>query len=236
MLIGVVVVHLWALHVHKSSNPLGIDIKGPQDTLPFHPYYTIKDLFGLGILLLVLAWFVFFDPNYLGHPDNYIPANSLVTPPHIVPEWYFLPYYAILRAADFDIWFVPAKLIGVGLMFGSILILFVVPWLDTSHVRSAKFRPIYKQVFWLFVIDAVVLGWVGANSPDDVIALGTIEIPFLRIGQAATLYYFGHFLVVMPVIGALERPKPLPDSIAGSVLKGGGAAPGGAAAQKMEKA
>ncbi len=237
-IIGVVVVHLWALHVHKSSNPLGIDVKGPQDTLPFHPYYTIKDLFGLGILLLVLAWFVFFDPNYLGHPDNYIPANSLVTPPHIVPEWYFLPYYAILRAADFDIWFIPAKLIGVGLMFGSILIMFVVPWLDTSRVRSAKFRPIYKQVFWLFVIDAIVLGWVGANSPDGVVwQVGNdFAITFLHVGQVGTVYYFAHFIIVMPLIGKLERTKPLPDSIAGSVLKGGGPAPGGATAQKMGKA
>ena len=237
-IVGVVVVHLWALHVHKSSNPLGIDIKGPQDTLPFHPYYTIKDMFGLGIFLLVMAGFVFFAPNYLGHPDNYIPANSLVTPPHIVPEWYFLPYYAILRAADFDIWFIPAKLIGVGLMFGSILILFVVPWLDTSRVRSAKFRPIYKQVFWLFVIDAIVLGWVGANAPDGIVwQVGKdFAITFLHVGKVGTLYYFAHFIVVMPLIGKLERTKPLPDSIAGSVLKGGGPAPGGAAAQKMEKA
>ncbi len=228
LIVGAVFLHLWALHVHKSNNPLGIDVKGPQDTLPFHPYYTIKDLFGLGVFLLVLAYLVFFAPNALGEPDNYIPANYLVTPTHIVPEWYFLPYYAILRA-------IPDKLLGVIAMFGSILILFAVPWLDTSRVRSAKFRPIYKQIYWLLVIDAVVLGWVGKHRPDDILEIGEIGIPFLLIGRVATAYYFLHFLVIIPLVGKLERPRPLPDSIAGSVLKGGGAAPAGAAAQKMEK-
>jgi len=155
--------------------------------------------------MIVLFGFVFYAPNYLGHPDNYIPANPLVTPPHIVPEWYFLPFYAILRS-------VPDKLGGVILMFGSILILFVLPWLDTSRVRSARFRSVYKQVFWLIVIDAIVLGWVGSQPPEG---------SALIIGRVATIYYFLHFLVLMPLIGKFEVPRPLPASIADPVLAGG---------------
>ena len=218
IIVGVVVVHLWALHVHKSNNPLGIDVKGPQDTLPFHPYYTVKDLVGLGVFLLVLAGFVFYAPNFMGEPDNYIPANPLVTPTHIVPEWYFLPYYAILRA-------IPDKLLGVIAMFGSILILFVLPWLDTSRVRSATFRPLYKWLFWLFLADCLILGWVGANPPEGY---------FILIGRLATAWYFIHLLILMPVIGLIEPTRSLPESIAAPVL-GGGAAPGGAPASKMEK-
>ena len=218
VMVGVVVVHLWALHVHHSNNPLGIDMKGPQDSLPFHPYYTAKDLVGLGLFFLVLAWLVFFAPNALGEADNYIPANPLVTPTHIVPEWYFLPFYAILRA-------IPDKLLGVIGMFGSILILFALPWLDTSRVRSARFRPIYKQVYWLLVIDVIVLGWVGKNLPEGM---------FIPIGRIASAYYFAHFLVIMPLLGKLERPRPLPESIGAPVL-GGGEAPAGATAAKMEK-
>jgi ubiquinol-cytochrome c reductase cytochrome b subunit len=205
VIVGAVVVHLWALHVHKSNNPLGIDIKGPQDTIPFHPYYTVKDLAGMGIFLLVFAYFVFFNPDLLGHPDNYTPANPLLTPPHIVPEWYFLPFYAILRA-------IPDKLLGVIAMFGSIGILFLLPWLDMSRVRSATFRPIYKQVFWLIVIDSFILGWVGANPPEG---------KFIIIGRAATAYYFAHFLIILPLIGLFERPRKLPESIAKSVLNPG---------------
>jgi len=199
---AVVIVHIWALHVHSSNNPLGIDIKGPQDTLPFHPYYTTKDLVGLGVFLLVLAYFVFYDPNYMGHPDNYIPANPMATPAHIVPEWYFLPFYAILRA-------LPDKLGGVILMFAAVAVLFVVPWLDTSRVRSSTFRPIYKQFFWILVIDCIVLGWIGANPAEGY---------YVLIGRIATAYYFAHFLIVMPLVGWLETPRPLPDSIAQAVL------------------
>ena len=216
LIVGVVVVHLWALHVHKSSNPLGIDMKGPQDALPFHPYYTVKDLFGLGVFLLVFAWFVFFAPNALGEPDNYIPANPLVTPAHIVPEWYFLPFYAILRAVPDNFiggWIgfvlIDAKLAGVVVSGLAIAVLFAVPWLDTSKVRSAKFRPIYKQAFWLFLVDVVVLGWVGANPPEG---------DFVLYGKLATVYYFLHFIVLMPLIGWFEKPRPLPESIATSVL------------------
>jgi len=216
VIVGVVVIHIVALHQHGSNNPLGIDQKGPQDSIPFHPYYTVKDLFGLGVFLIALAAFVFFAPNYMGHPDNYIPADPLVTPPHIVPEWYFLPFYAILRA-------IPDKLIGVLAMFAAILVLFLLPWLDTSKVRSAKFRPIYRQFFWLLLIDCIVLGWVGANPPEGA---------FILIGRIATLYYFAHFLVIMPLLGKLERPLPLPTSISTPVLKGGH---GGATAASMEK-
>ncbi|MFQ5985675.1 MAG: cytochrome b, partial [Alphaproteobacteria bacterium] len=197
---------------HKSNNPLGIDVKGPQDSIPFHPYYTVKDLVGLGVFLIVLAALVFFTPNMLGEFENYNPANRLVTPPHIVPEWYLTPFYAILRA-------IPHKLGGVVAMFGSIFVLFLLPWLDTSKVRSAKFRPIYKQVFWFLVIDVIVLWWVGANRPDA----DFHGIPFLAIGRVATAYYFLHFLVIMPVLGKLERTRALPDSIATAVLKGRGA-------------
>ena len=160
VILGVVGLHLVALHTHGSNNPLGIDRKGPQDSIPFHPYYTVKDMFGLGVFLIVFSVFVFYFPNALGDPQNYIRANPLLTPPEIVPEWYFLPFYAMLRSVP-DILFIKAKLAGVIAMFSSIFVLFVVPWLDTSPVRSARFRPIYKWVFWLLVIDVFVLGWVG---------------------------------------------------------------------------
>ncbi len=226
LIVGVVFLHLWALHRFGSNNPLGIEAKGPQDKIPFHPYYTAKDAFGLGVYLVFFAAVVFFAPNVLGESVNYVPANPMVTPAHIVPEWYFLPYYAILRSITFDIWFVPAKLIGVVLMFGSIMLLFLLPWLDRSPVRSAKFRPIYKQFFWILVFDCVVLGWVGAKPP---------EPPYLYFGQAATAYYFFHFLILLPLLSIFERPRPLPSSISEPVLKGGGT-PAGAAAKPMEKA
>jgi ubiquinol-cytochrome c reductase cytochrome b subunit len=232
VIVAVVFLHLWALHRFGSNNPLGIDAKGPQDKIPFHPYYTIKDSFGLAVFMIVYLGFVFFAPNFLGEPDNYIPANPLSTPPHIVPEWYFLPYYAILRAVDFDfLWIVPAKLGGVILMFGSILILFLLPWLDRSPVRSARFRPVYKWFFWIFFLDCLILGWVGKNTPDAVF----YGIPFIRIGQATTFYYFAYFIFIIPAISLLERPKTLPTSISEPVLKGGGAT-AGATAKPMEKA
>ena len=237
VIVGVVMVHILALHRFGSNNPLGIDTKGPQDSIPFHPYYTAKDYFGLGIFLLIFAAFVFFAPNFFGEPDNYIPANPLATPAHIVPEWYFLPFYAILRAVP-DIWFIDAKLAGVIAMFGSIILLFFLPWLDRSPVRSARFRPIYKQFFWILVLACLVLGWVGAQSPDAVIHFREDgwALPVLWIGRLATVYYFAHFLVVMPLLGIFERPKPLPMSISEPVLKGGGALSTGAHAKPMEKA
>nr|WP_207483358.1 cytochrome b N-terminal domain-containing protein [Arenibaculum pallidiluteum] len=220
VILGVVILHVAALHVTGSNNPLGIEPKGPQDTVPFNPYLTVKDGFALGIFLIFFAAFVFFNPNYLGHPDNYIPANPLVTPAHIVPEWYFLPFYAILRA-------VPDKLGGVLLMFGAIAVLFVLPWLDTSKVRSTKFRPLYKPFYYILMADCVVLGYIGSQPPEGI---------YVLIGQLATAYYFLHFLVLTPLIGKIERPRPLPASISESVLKGGGRFPAGATAKPMEKA
>ncbi len=203
LIVGVVILHIVALHTHGSNNPLGIDKKGPQDSIPFHPYYTIKDLFGLSFVLTIFVFVVFFAPDYLGHPDNYIPADPLKTPAHIVPEWYFLPFYAILRA-------VPDKLGGVIAMISAILILFVLPWLDTSKVRSATFRPIYKKLYWFLVVDIIVLTWIGGSPAEG---------NFILIGQIATIYYFAHFLVLMPIVGVIETPKPLPNSISQSVLK-----------------
>ncbi|MDB9972052.1 cytochrome b N-terminal domain-containing protein [Alphaproteobacteria bacterium] len=203
LIVGVVILHIVALHTHGSNNPLGIDKKGPQDSIPFHPYYTIKDLFGLSFVLTIFAFVVFFAPDYLGHPDNYIPADPLKTPAHIVPEWYFLPFYAILRA-------VPDKLGGVIAMISAILILFVLPWLDTSKVRSATFRPIYKKLYWFLVVDIIVLTWIGGSPAEG---------NFILIGRLATIYYFAHFLVLMPLVGVIETPKPLPNSISESVLK-----------------
>ncbi|MDA1326077.1 MAG: cytochrome b N-terminal domain-containing protein [Proteobacteria bacterium] len=232
VLVGIIVLHIVALHQHGSSNPIGIDTKGPQDQLPFHPYYTVKDLYGLGVFLVLFFFFVFFAPNFFGEPDNYIEANPLQTPPHIVPEWYFLPFYAILRAFTADAfiywpisWLMSAKLAGVLAMFAATMVLFVLPWLDWSPVRSARYRPLYRQFFWLLFIDCFVLGWVGANPPEG---------HFVIIGQVATAYYFGHFIVILPLLSMFEKTRPLPTSISEPVLGGGAAA--GAAAIPREKA
>jgi ubiquinol-cytochrome c reductase cytochrome b subunit len=203
IIVAVVALHVVALHVHGSNNPLGIDTKGPQDTVPFHPYYTIKDGFGLTVFLIIYAVFVFFMPNALGEPVNYVPANPLATPNEIVPEWYLLPFYAILRA-------IPDKLSGVIAMFGSIGLLFLLPWLDTSRVRSCTFRPIYKWFVPVLVIDVLILGYCGAHPPEGY---------FVPLARVATLYYFFHFLILLPVLGKIERPLPLPPSIADAVLK-----------------
>jgi len=207
---GVVILHIWALHVPGNNNPLGINVKGPQDTLPFHPYYTVKDLFYLSLFMILFAAFVFYAPNFLGHTINYIEADPLVTPPHIVPEWYFLPFYAILRA-------IPDKLMGVVALFGSMITLFFVPWLDTSKVRSARFRPRYRFFFWLFVANCLMLGYVGSQAVDASIAGGMI--PLWWLGALGTAWYFTHFWIVMPIVGWIETPKPLPDSIAKPVLQ-----------------
>ena len=221
VIVGVTFLHVVALHITGSNNPLGIDVKTPQDTLPFHPYYTAKDSVGLCVYLLVFACLVFFAPNFLGDPNNFIPANPLQTPADIVQEWYFLPFYAILRS-------VPNKLMGVCAMFGSIAVLFVLPWLDTSKIRSARFRPIYRKLIWVWVVAVVALGVCGAHKPEGI---------YVVIGRVATAYYFLHFLVILPLLGFLERPLPLPESISRPVLGGvgGGPLPGGAAAKPMEK-
>ena len=197
VIVGVVILHLVALHRFGSNNPIGIDVKGKQDTLPFHPYYTIKDLFGLGVFLTLFAAAVFFFPNFMGHPDNYIPANPMVTPAHIVPEWYFLPFYAILRA-------VPDKLGGVLLMFGAIAVLFILPWLDKSPIRSSTFRPWYKIFFWFLFIDCIALGYLGAMPAEGI---------YVVLSRIATAYYFIHFLVLLPLLPKFEKTKPLPVSI-----------------------
>jgi len=278
VLCAVVFLHLWSLHQHGSNNPTGIDAKGPQDKIPFHPYYTAKDFLGFSVFFLFFSAMVFFAPIYLGDPVNYEPAIPLFTPAHIMPEWYFLPYYAILRAITFDIplWlpglgllaftgmlyrpatarncskvcplgilpvladflpkqpckktclltllavsvvlivagfggaFIPSKLAGVLAMFGSILILFALPWLDTSPVRSSNYRPIHKWLFWVLVIDCIILGYCGSKPPEGI-------FPILSL--IGTAYYFAHFLIILPVLDRLEKPLPLPTSIGVPVSK-----------------
>ena len=218
VIVGVVILHLVALHRFGSNNPLGIDTRGPQDTIPFHPYYTIKDFFGLSVFLTFFAAAVFFFPNFMGHPDNYIPANALQTPAHIVPEWYFLPFYAILRA-------VPDKLGGVLAMFGAIAVLFILPWLDRSPVRSGRFRPIFKIFFWVFFADCLVLGYIGAMPAEGI---------YVVIGRVATVWYFLHFLLILPILSVAETPRPLPQSISTPGFGGSGAMAGAAAAPKRK--
>ena len=214
VIVGVVGLHIWALHVPGNNNPLGIDVKGPQDTLPFHPYYTAKDAFYVGLFAILFAFLVFFAPDLVGNPDNYIPANPLVTPADIVPEWYLLPFYAMLRS-------IPQKLIGVLVLGGAIVTLAFIPWLDTSKVRSNRFRPLMKQFFWLFVVDCLVLGYCGSQGVDA--APG--GVPLVWVARIGTAYYYGFFWVLMPLIGLIETPKPLPDSIAKSVLGASAPAP-----------
>ncbi len=259
VILAVVLFHIIALHRFGSNNPIGIETKGKQDTIPFHPYYTTKDIFGLGIFLIFYAFWVFYFPNALGDPDNYIPANPLSTPEHIVPEWYFLPFYAILRS-------IPDKLFGVLAMGASILILFILPWLDRSPVRSGTFRPVFKWFFWMLVFDCAMLMFIGKNPPDwywqpfafqvtpvdeivkaaglpDADSLwsvttagGHFGIKILFLGQLATLYYFGYFLVVLPLLSIFETPRRLPLSISEPVLKGAGQAVAHAHSKPMEKA
>ena len=200
VLAGLIGAHVWALHTVGNNNPTGVEVRRDEvkkDTVPFNPYYTVKDLYAVVIFLILFAVFVFFMPNYLGHPDNYIEANPLKTPEHIVPEWYFLPFYAVLRS-------IPDKLLGVVAFFSSVGLLALVPWLDTSAVRSARFRPIYRWWFWLLGIDFLVLMYIGAQPPE-----GT----FLLVGRIATAYWFIHFLLVMPIVGLIENPRPQPESI-----------------------
>ncbi len=210
MIFGVVILHVWALHVVGQTNPTGIEVKSKTDTVAFTPYATIKDAFALIVFLAIYLYFVFYLPNYLGHPDNYIEANPLKTPSHIVPEWYFLPFYAILRAITFNIGPIDSKLGGVLAMFGSIAVLFFMPWLDTSKVRSAVYRPWYKLFFWLFVINAVMLGWLGSRPAEGIYPLMSL------IG---TILYFSFFLIVLPLLGLFETPKRVPNSITEAVLE-----------------
>jgi len=209
VILGVVILHIWALHIPGSSNPTGVEVKTESDTVPFHPYYTAKDGMGLGVFLIGYFAMVFFFPNALGHPDNYIPANPMQTPAHIVPEWYFWPFYAILRAFTQDFLFIPAKLLGVLAMFSSILVWFLLPWLDKSPVRSGTYRPLFKKFYLLLVLDVLVLGYCGGSPAEE---------PYVIISQIAALYYFLHFFVVLPLVSSIEKPLPLPFSITEAVL------------------
>ena len=205
LIFALVVLHIWALHIPGNNNPIGIEIKKPsKDTVPFSPYIVVKDLYALIIFLIIFAGIIFFVPNILSHPDNYIKANPMVTPSHIVPEWYLLPFYAILRA-------VPSKLGGVIVMFSSLFILMFLPWLDTSKVRSMVFKPLSKIFFWILVIDVLVLGYLGAMPPEGW---------YLFFGRLATIYYFVHFLIILPVLGFKEKTIPLPISLSKPVLDG----------------
>jgi ubiquinol-cytochrome c reductase cytochrome b/c1 subunit len=216
VLVGVVGLHVWALHVVGQNNPTGVEPKSSRDTVPFTPYATIKDLFVVACFFIVYMWFVFYLPNYLSHPDNYIQANPAVTPNHIVPEWYYLPFYAILRA-------IPSKLGGVVMLVSAIAILVFVPWLDTSRVRSASYRPLYRQFFWIFVAVCIGLGWLGSKPAEG---------GYVIASRILTAWYFIHFIIILPLLGLIETPRPLPSSIvdadlAGAPMSAGAAAPEG---------
>jgi ubiquinol-cytochrome c reductase cytochrome b/c1 subunit len=202
MIVGVSVLHVWALHVVGQNNPDGIELRPGTDTVPFTAHATIKDIFGTVCFLVLFAWFVFYIPNYLGHADNYVPANPAVTPAEIVPEWYYLPFYAILRS-------IPDKLLGVIALFSAIIVLFFLPWLDTSRVRSARYRPIFAPCFWLFVIACIGLGWLGAKPPEG---------GYIILSRILTFYYFAFFLLVLPILGCVEKTRPLPHSKSEPVL------------------
>ena len=202
IIFGLVLLHIWSLHVPGNNNPTGVSVQGKQDTVAFHPYYTVKDFFAYVVFLLLFCYFIFYNPNALGHPDNYIEADPMLTPAHIVPEWYLLPFYAILRA-------VPDKLFGVLLMFGSIMVLFFLPWLDTMKVRSARYRPFYKMFFFIFVLDCLLLGYLGAQVPEGV---------YLLLSRVSTFYYFAFFVLIMPALSRLERPNPMPIGISNPAL------------------
>jgi ubiquinol-cytochrome c reductase cytochrome b subunit len=227
---ALVALHIWALHVPGNSNPLGVNVKSKSDTVPFHPYYTVKDGFAISVFVIMFAVFVFYMPEAMMGSDNNIPANPIVTPPHIVPEWYLLPYYAILRS-------IPDKLTGVLALAAAIGCIFALPWLDTSKVRSMRYRPQAKLYFWIFVVAVLILGWAGAKEVDDPV------IPGLQSGfntwvwpsRICALYYFAYFLVITPLLGLRETPLPVPDSISSPVLSHPAAAPAGAAAEPEKK-
>ena len=218
---GLVVVHIWAFHTTGNNNPTGVEVRrssrkeADADTLPFWPYFVIKDVFALAVVLVAFFAVVGFMPNYLGHPDNYIEANPLSTPAAIVPEWYYLPFYAILRAFDSEVWvviaanwltggIVDAKFFGVIAMFGAIAVMALVPWLDTSSVRSGRYRPMFKWWFWLLAIDFMVLMWAGAMPAEGI-------YPYIALIGSA--YWFAYFLVILPLLGIFEKPLPTPATI-----------------------
>ncbi|THD68173.1 cytochrome b N-terminal domain-containing protein [Phenylobacterium sp.] len=236
MIAGVVALHVWALHVPGNNNPTGVNVKSKEDTVPFHPYYTVKDGFAISVFLIMYAVFVFYLPDALGDAANYIQANPLQTPQHIVPEWYLLPFYAILRA-------VPNKLMGVLLMFGAIGTLFVLPWLDTSKVRSMRYRPTMRLYYFIFILACLVLGYCGAHAPDDMVIPGVAGPQFLDanlnsivwLSRIAALFYFVYFWVITPLMGLTETPLPEPESISTPVLSHPASAPAGATASPEKR-
>ncbi|MCL4104881.1 UNVERIFIED_CONTAM: hypothetical protein GTU68_018588 [Idotea baltica] len=207
LIAGLVIVHIWAFHTTGNNNPTGVEVRrgskeeAKRDTLPFWPYFVIKDLFALALIMTIFFVIVGFMPNYLGHPDNYIEANALATPAHIVPEWYFLPFYAILRAFTSII---DAKFFGVLAMFGAIAVMAVAPWLDTSSVRSGRYRPMFKWWFALLVVDFIVLTWLGAMPAEE---------PYATLSLIASAYWFAYFLVILPLLGVIEKPLAQPETI-----------------------
>jgi ubiquinol-cytochrome c reductase cytochrome b subunit len=221
LIAGLVIVHIWAFHTTGNNNPTGVEVRrtskedAEKDTVPFWPYFVIKDLFALAVILTVFFAVVGFMPNYLGHPDNYVEANPLATPAHIVPEWYFLPFYAILRAFTADVWVVQlvsfftggiidAKFFGVLAMFGAILVMALAPWLDTSSIRSARYRPMLKLWFAILVFDFFFLMWLGAMPAAE---------PYASLSLIASAYWFAYFLIILPLLGVLEKPLPQPKTI-----------------------
>lgn len=221
VILGLSILHVWAFHTTGNNNPTGVDVRrsskeeAAKDTLPFWPYFVIKDLFALVLILAGFWALVGFMPGYLGHADNYIEANPLVTPSHIVPEWYFLPFYAILRAFTSDVWVViavnwlsfgiiDASFFGVLAMFAAIFVMALVPWLDTSSVRSGRYRPMFKWWFWLLVVDFFVLMWAGAMPAEGI---------YTNIALIGTAYWFAYFLVILPILGVIEKPLPQPETI-----------------------
>ncbi|HZZ31108.1 MAG TPA: cytochrome b N-terminal domain-containing protein [Phenylobacterium sp.] len=236
MIAGVVALHVWALHVPGNNNPTGVNVKSKEDTVPFHPYYTVKDGFAISVFLIMYAVFVFYLPETLGDAANYIQANPLQTPQHIVPEWYLLPFYAILRA-------VPNKLMGVVAMGGAILTLFVLPWLDTSKVRSMRYRPTMRLYYFIFIFACLVLGLCGAHAPDDMVIPNVAGPQFLDanlnsyvwLSRVGALFYFVYFWVITPLMGLTETPLPEPESISSPVLSHPASAPVGATASPEKR-
>ena len=210
IIVGLVALHIWAFHTTGNNNPTGVEVRrkskteAKKDTVPFYPYYVMKDLFALVMILIVFMAIVGFMPNYLGHPDNYIPANALSTPAHIVPEWYYLPFYVILRAITFDVLFLDAKFLGVLAMFGSIAVMALAPWTDTSPVRSGRYRPTFKIAFWILGFDFMLLMWCGAQPAEGLVPL---------VSLIGAVYWFAYFLVILPILGWTEKTLPIPETI-----------------------
>ncbi|MCT6871439.1 MAG: cytochrome bc complex cytochrome b subunit [Bartonella sp.] len=204
ILLGLVGLHVWAVHQVGQNNPTGVEVQSESETVPFTPFATVKDIFAISVFLIFFSWFLFYMPDYMGHPDNYIPGDTMSTSAHIVPEWYFLPFYAMLRAITFNIGPISSTFAGVIVLVSSIVVLLFIPWLDRSKVKSARYRPLYKLFFWLFIADVVFLGWLGSQPISNATILSA---------QIATAYYFVFFLVIMPFLPKFERYLTVPKSI-----------------------